>query len=48
MSYQTTTWDESPSLKSYTLTNFRDLPHIQNFSEQQKFEIEVVGNVLRS
>ncbi|MDH3191227.1 MAG: lysine 2,3-aminomutase [Nitrosopumilus sp.] len=40
------TWDDSPSLKSYTLANFRDLPQIQNFSEQQQFEMEVVGNVL--
>ena len=46
MTYQTTTWDESPSLRSYTLTNFRDIPHIQNLSEEKQFEIEVVGNVL--
>lgn len=45
----TTTWNDSsnpPSLKSYTLSNFRDLPQIQNFSEQAQFEMEVVGNVL--
>ena len=46
MTYQESVWDESPSLKSYTLANFRDLPHIQNLSEQQQFEMEVVGNVL--
>jgi L-lysine 2,3-aminomutase len=43
---QETIWNESPSLKSYTLANFRDLPQIQNFSEQTQFEMEVVGNVL--
>ncbi len=46
MTYQETIWDESPSLKSYTLANFRDIPQIQNFSEQTQFEMEVVGNVL--
>jgi KamA family protein len=46
MTYQETVWGESPSLKSYTLANFRDLPQIQNFSEQTQFEMEVVGNVL--
>jgi KamA family protein len=46
MTYQETVWDESPSLKSYTLANFRDLPQIQKFSEQTQFDIEVVGNVL--
>ena len=46
MTYQETVWDESPSLKSYTLSNFRDLPQIQNLSEETKFEMEVVGNVL--
>ena len=46
MTYQETIWDESPSLKSYTLANFRDLPQIQNLSEQTQFEMEVVGNVL--
>jgi KamA family protein len=43
---QETIWNDSPSLKSYTLANFRDLPQIQNFSEQTQFEMEVVGNVL--
>ncbi len=46
MTYQQSAWDESPSLKSYTLSNFRDLPQIQNLSDQQQFEMEVVGNVL--
>ena len=46
MTYQETVWDESPSLKSYTLANFRDLPQIQKLSEQTQFEMEVVGNVL--
>jgi KamA family protein len=46
MTYQETVWDESPSLKSYTLANFRDIPQIQNLSEQTQFEMEVVGNVL--
>ena len=46
MTHQQSAWDESPSLKSYTLANFRDLPQIQNLSDQQQFEMEVVGNVL--
>ncbi len=46
MTYQETVWDESPSLKSYTLANFRDIPQIQNLSEEKQFEMEVVGNVL--
>ena len=46
MTYQETVWDEKPSLKSYTLANFRDLPQIQKLSEQTQFEMEVVGNVL--
>lgn len=36
----------SPNIKTYTLTNFRDLPQIQNLSEETQFEMEVVGNVL--
>lgn len=32
--------------KSYLLHNFRDIPQMQRFSEQYKFDIEVVGNVL--
>ena len=46
MTYQETVWDESPSLKSYTLANFREIPQIQKLSEQEQFEMEVVGNVL--
>ena len=46
MTYQETIWGDSPSLKSYTLSNFRELPEIQNISERQQFEMEVVGNVL--
>lgn len=46
MTYQESVWDESPSLKSYTLSNFRTLPHIQELSEEKRFEMEVVGNVL--
>ena len=37
---------ESPSIKSYTLANFRELPQIQKMSDEKKFEMEVVGNVL--
>jgi KamA family protein len=40
------TVDSSPSLQSVTLTNLRKLPQIENFSEEQIFEMEVVGNVL--
>jgi L-lysine 2,3-aminomutase len=46
MTYQESAWDDSPSLKSYTLSNFRTLPQIQNLSEESRFEMEVVGNVL--
>ncbi len=46
MTYQESVWDDSPSLKSYTLSNFRELPHVQNLSEETRFEMEVVGNVL--
>jgi len=46
MTYQESIWDDSPSLKSYTLSNFRKLPQIQNLSEETRFEMEVVGNVL--
>jgi len=38
--------DESPSIKSYTLANLRKLPQIEKFSEEEIFEMEVVGNVL--
>ena len=40
------TVDSSPSIKSFTLANLRKIPQIQNFSEEQIFEMEVVGNVL--
>ncbi|NIP62319.1 MAG: lysine 2,3-aminomutase [Nitrosopumilaceae archaeon] len=48
MTLQESVWSvsESPSIKSYTLANFRDLPQIQNLSEEEQFEMEVVGNVL--
>ncbi len=48
MALQESVWSEteSPSLKSYTLANFRQLPQIQQLPEQTKFEMEVVGNVL--
>ena len=40
------TVDSSPSIRSVTLANLRKLPQIENFSEEQIFEMEVVGNVL--
>lgn len=46
MTYQESVWDESPTLKSYTLANFRTLPYIQELPEEKQFEMEVVGNVL--
>ena len=48
MTLQESIWSEteSPSLKSYTLANFRQLPQIQKLSDETKFEMEVVGNVL--
>ncbi len=46
MTSQESVWHDSPSLKSYTLSNFRQLPQIQNLSEETRFEMEVVGNVL--
>ena len=46
MTYQESVWGDSPSLKSYTLSNFRTLPQIQKMSEETQFEMEVVGNVL--
>ncbi len=46
MTYQETVWDESPSIRSYTLANFRDIPQIQQLPEEKQFEMEVVGNVL--
>ena len=38
--------NESPSLRSYTLQDFRKIPQISELSEEKKFEMEVVGNVL--
>ena len=46
MTYQKSIWTDSPSMKSYTLSNFRQLPQIQQLSEEKQFEMEVVGNVL--
>ena len=46
MTYQETVWEESPRLRSYTLANFREIPQIAKMSEEQQFEMEVVGNVL--
>ena len=46
MAQQESVWDDSPTLKSYTLSNFRQLPQIQKLSEETRFEMEVVGNVL--
>ena len=46
MTYQKSVWDDAPSMKSYTLSNFRQLPQIQQLSEEKQFEMEVVGNVL--
>ena len=46
MTYQKSIWNDSPSMKSYTLSNFRQLPQIQQLSEEKQFEMEVVGNVL--
>ncbi len=47
MTLQESIWDNgSPSLKSYTLSNFRTLPQIQKLGEDAQFEMEVVGNVL--
>ncbi|KAG2476311.1 MAG: Lysine 2,3-aminomutase [Nitrosopumilales archaeon] len=41
-------WTEttSPSIKSHTLQNFRDISQIQEMSEEKQFEMEVIGNVL--
>ena len=48
MTEQQALWsvDETTSIKSYTLGNFRTLPQIQQMSEETQFEMEVVGNVL--
>ena len=48
MTLQESIWseNESPRIQSITLINFRELPQIQKLSEEQQFEMEVVGNVL--
>ena len=46
MASQESVWSDSPSLRSYTLANFRDLEPIAKLDEGKKFEMEVVGNVL--
>ena len=48
MTEQQALWsvDETTSIKSYTLGNFRTIPQIQQISEETLFEMEVVGNVL--
>ena len=32
--------------KAYSLSNFRKIPQIEHLTEEQKFNIEVVGTVL--
>lgn len=41
-------WTDSsaPQYKSYTLMNYNDIPQIQQLSQEMKFDIQVVGNVL--
>jgi len=48
MTEQQALWsvDETTSIKSYTLGNFRKIPQIQQMSEETLFQMEVVGNVL--
>jgi len=48
MTEQQAVWsiNETTSIKSYTLMNFRNIPQIQQMSEEAQFEMEVVGNVL--
>jgi len=48
MTEQQALWsvNETTSIKSYTLINFRKIPQIQQMSEEVQFEMEVVGNVL--
>ena len=48
-SRQESVWDDtgsSPSLRSYTLSNFRSLRQVEDLPEQMVSEMEVVGNVL--
>lgn len=37
---------QEPQFKSYQLNNFREIPQLAKLTEAQKFDIEVVGNVL--
>ena len=48
MTEQRAIWsiNETTSIKSYTLINFRTIPEIQQMSEETQFDMEVVGNVL--
>jgi len=48
MTEQQALWsvNETTSIKSYTLGNFRTIPQIQQMSEETQFVMEVVGNVL--
>jgi len=48
MTEQQALWsvDETTSIKSFTLMNFRTIPQIQQMSEETQFQMEVVGNVL--
>ena len=48
MTEQQAVWsiNETTSIKSYTLMNFRTIPQIQEMSKENQFEMEVVGNVL--
>jgi len=48
MTEQQALWsvDETTSIKTYTLMNFRTIPQIQQMSEETQFQMEVVGNVL--
>jgi len=48
MTEQQALWsvNETTSIKSDTLGNFRTIPQIQQMSEETQFEMEVVGNVL--
>jgi len=38
--------NETTSIKTYTLINFRKIPQIQQMPEEVQFEMDVVGNVL--
>lgn len=41
-------WTDSsaPSYKTYTLMNYNEIPQLKNFSQEMKFDIQVVGNIL--